>query len=153
MEECEFFYGFYILGFCKTNLSCEIVQLFHLANYGLYTDNVSQDKGGVVLFIDNQHQSRQRSNLSILSNHTESLFVEILGSQRNILIGVVYKRPHTSNGDFFNYIYDLLSNVQLENKACYIMGDLHIDLLQRDKKKNLLRYYLLVSHLFFFTVV
>lgn len=64
MNECDFFYNFEILGFCEIKLSCDIVQLFH--HYSLYTNNVSRDKGGVALYIHNQHQSRQRSDLDCM---------------------------------------------------------------------------------------
>ena len=85
-----------ILGFCETKFSDEVTQLYKLPNYSLYTNNVSRDMGGVAIYVLKHHNAHLRSDLSIMKNHIESLFIEISKPQQNILVGVIYRRPHTT---------------------------------------------------------
>ncbi len=154
-EECRGFLcnSVDILGFCETKLTDDIVQLYSLPYYHLFSNNVSRDKGGVALYIHNKHHSHTRRDLSKLSHHYESLFVEINGQQRNILVGVIYRRPHSNINDFLSSLHDLFSIIQQENKLCYITGDFNIDLLQFETSKHASDLISLFhSHFFYCTV-
>ena len=127
--------NFDILAFCEAKLTDDIHHLYTVPNYQLYTNNVSRDKGGVALYVHRNHHSIVRNDLSQLTNHTESLFVEISQQERNILVGVMYRRPDTPTKDFINSIRTLLLTTQRENKLCYITGDFNIDLLKSESYK------------------
>lgn len=57
-----------------------------------------EEKKGLALYIHSHHHSRQHSDLSILSIQTESHFLGAFDLQRNILVGVVDRRPNTQRG-------------------------------------------------------
>ena len=59
----------------------------------------------------------------------ESLFVEL---DNNNLVGVVYRRPNSNPREFLNVFQNLLDRIKSENKKCYIMGDINLDLLKWD---------------------
>ena len=118
-----------VFGFCETKLNSDIEHLYELPNYHMFNNNVSRNKGGVTLYIHSQHKAIVRHDLTILTTHTETLFVEISKKQGNLLIGIIYRRPHTSMDDFLNYMNETLSTVQKETKKVYLMGDFNLDLL------------------------
>ena len=60
----------------------------------------------------------------------ESLFVQIHQmNSRDVIIGVIYKRPHTNVTDFLSKLEIILKQVATENRQCYLMGDFNINLL------------------------
>jgi hypothetical protein len=61
----------------------------------------------------------------------DSLGIELTTKQgQNMLIIVVYKSPCIYNRQFINKFDKLLDNIN--NKSCYIYGDLNIDILKND---------------------
>lgn len=145
--------NFDILAFCEAKLADEIQHFYTIPNYQLYTNNVSRRKGGVALYVHHKHHSIVRNDLSQLTNHTESLFVEIPQQQRNILVGVVYRRPETSTHDFINSIREILLTTQRENKLCYITGDFNIDLLKAESYRPASDLISLFHSFFFFCTI
>ena len=128
--------SFDILAFSESKLTDNINDLYSIPNYQFYTNSVSRDMGGVALHVHKIHKSSVRNDLSKISNHTETLFVEIAQQKRNILVGVVYRRPKTSIIDFMDSVKQILITIQNENKLCYITGDFNIDLLKADSSKQ-----------------
>jgi hypothetical protein len=63
----------------------------------------------------------------------ETRFIEVLNSHgKNIIIGVVYRPPNGNFDSFKNLMNEILENVNRENKLCYLMGDLNIDLFKSE---------------------
>ena len=85
-----------VLGFCESKLTDSVQQLYALPNYQLYTNNVSRDMGGVAMYVNKKHNGATRFDLCQLLPHYESLFIELETKTKNIIIGVVYRRPHTN---------------------------------------------------------
>ena len=60
------------------------------------------------------------------------MFIEIdksvFGSERNMLVGVIYRPPNTDIKLFIDDLKDILENVQSENKVLYLVGDYNINL-------------------------
>jgi hypothetical protein len=61
------------------------------------------------------------------------VFIEIATTiGKNMIIGIIY-RPPNSNIDLFETKFSqLLSNIDKENKICYLMGDFNLDLLKSE---------------------
>ena len=60
----------------------------------------------------------------------ESLFIEISRPHgKNIIGGVIYRPPNKRVGDFVSKHNDLLEEISRENKICFIMGDLNLNLI------------------------
>jgi len=66
------------------------------------------------------------------NDHFECIFVEIPKfsfSQKNVIIGVIYRPPNTDIHEFNQMFSDLLSEIQREDKLIYLMGDFNVNLL------------------------
>ena len=73
----------------------------------------------------------------------ESVFSEVLSkSQKNTIIGCIYKHPKTAIADFTqNFIQPLLDKLSFENTNIILLGDFNIDLLHYEND-NLTRIFL-----------
>ena len=58
------------------------------------------------------------------------MFIEVPKKGKNILAGVLYRRPGSNLDDFFLYLNELVEKIAHENKICYVMGDFNLDLLR-----------------------
>ena len=60
----------------------------------------------------------------------ESVFIEVLSkSDKNTIIGCIYKHPHLAIQEFMDTFQPLLDKLSYENKNVILMGDFNIDLL------------------------
>jgi hypothetical protein len=100
----------------------------------------SNSKGGIGIYIKDNHTYKVRSDLSIFIPHVfESKFIELSFNKKHIIIGTIY-RPNSfpqADVDIFSHtmteLQDLLGR---ENKDVYIMGDMNIDLLKFSDHRN-----------------
>lgn len=95
--------------------------------------------GGVGLFIDDQFKFTVREDLSYFSPEIELVVAEIK-SNDNFLICSLYRPPGCDLSEliqFRNFINSFLSMVkQAKVKACYILGDININLLNYGKQSS-----------------
>ena len=90
--------------------------------------------GGVALYFPSHFECRVLSDLTIMSDCLETVFVEVvIPEKRNLIIGVVYRPPQGNVDTFVNEIQTILSNSVMENKSVYFMGDFNVNLLEFDK--------------------
>jgi len=92
--------------------------------------------GGVALMIQQNINYRVRDDLCEFCEKVESLFIEIpnteMGTNKNTIIGVVY-RPPGGNIDDFNVLFgSILDRLKRENKLLYLLGDFNINLINAD---------------------
>ena len=67
----------------------------------------------------------------------KSLFIEISRPHgKNIIGGVIYRPPNQRVGDFVSKHNDLLAKISRENKICFIMGDLNLNLINFQHHQN-----------------
>ena len=74
--------------------------------------------GGVCLCIDSNLNYKERPDISFGNDDINSLFIELqLTSQKNVIVGVIYKAPN-SDGKSFNDLLDkCLSAISKENRG------------------------------------
>ena len=91
--------------------------------------------GGVSLLIKNHIEFTMRNDLCV-SDTTESLFIEIdkdiIGKNKNVIVGVIYRPPDTNMKQFNESIEPLLTTIKSEGKIPYFMGDYNINLLNAE---------------------
>ena len=91
---------------------------------------------GVSLYIENGIGFTNRSDLEYFDTVMESLFIEAEGSSfdlsSNVIIAVIYWMPNTSLDIFDDRIANIMNTITRENKLCYFLGDLNIDLLKHE---------------------
>ena len=89
------------------------------------------EKGGALLHISKQLIYKNRQDLNINKDEMlESVFIEVLSkSNKNTLIGCVYKQPKLALADFTQiFIQPLLDKLSFENENIIFLGDFNIDL-------------------------
>ena len=55
-----------------------------------------------------------------------------MNSDKNIIIGTIYRREHGSCQKFLEALEKSLSTICSENKICYLMGDFNLNLINHD---------------------
>ena len=111
--------------------------LFDLEGYNcLHKFRKEKRGGGVSLYIENGIDFINRPDLEYFDSEMESLFIEAEGSSfnlsSNIVIAVIYRMPNTSLDIFNDRVASILNAITRENKLCYFLGDLNIDLLKHE---------------------
>ena len=122
-------FEFSVLGVTETWLHSNSPPIFDLDNYDLIrNDRATGRGGGVAMYLHNQLKCRKRPDLHI--EGTEDIFIEIINkSDKNLIIGVVYRPPNNLIDPFFDKLDESLHKITQENKPVYLMGYYNIDLL------------------------
>ena len=129
----EISFKFDIIGICESKLIKDIESLYNIPNYTRVTNCNTRKSGGLALFINNKYFNvKIRNDLNKMLLHFESLFVEINVNGKNILVGVIYRRPGTRVDDFVAELDDVMSLVKRGNLPVYLSGDFNINLLNYD---------------------
>ena len=92
--------------------------------------------GGVALCIQDHLLVTKRPDIYVYCSSIESVFVEIdkdqLGSDKNIVIGTIYRPPGHYLNTFILEIEKIFDVLHKENKTIYIIVDYNINLLNFD---------------------
>ena len=92
-----------------------------------------KEEGGVSLFLRQSIDYQTRYYLTLMNDYFESVFVQLsqesIKSTRDIIAGVICRKPNTDVKSFVHEMSNLLSLLQQTNKVVYIMGDCNINLL------------------------
>jgi exonuclease III len=128
---------FSIIGFSETWLNDTNEMYYDIDGYtSVSKHRQNKSGGGVMLLIKNHIPYTVREDLSIFDEKIECIFVEIekhvFQTEKNILVGLLYRPPDT-NVDKFNRIFsDLLSKIGTKNYCFYMLGDYNINLLNSE---------------------
>ena len=58
------------------------------------------------------------------------MFIDIVRSnEKNIVVGVIYRPPHTNVDAFVSKQNEIVEKLSRENKLCYLLGDFNLNLL------------------------
>ena len=90
------------------------------------------------VFIRNGISFRVRPDLSTTGEAVEMAFVEIdkrsIDTDRNLIIGCIYRPPSASLVDFNSSMLELLDALSREHKHVYMAGDFNVDLLRASEQ-------------------
>ena len=133
---------FTIIGLTETWLKPHNIDLFELKHYNSshrYREN--QSGGGVTFYTQGDIEFTVRDDIGEFDDELEMIFIEIdksqIGTDRNVLLGLVYRIPGTSAANFNDKLNISLQKISLENKICQLMGDLNLDLLKQDRQHDI----------------
>ena len=136
---------FDVIAISETRLrkGIEPVHDVNLANYEKIDTPTEATKGGTLLYISENLNFKPRKDLEIYeSKKIESTFVEIINeSNKNIIVGCIYKHHTISPKEFTESMSTLLSKLSKEKKTCYLAGDFNMNLLHLEKKTEIEHYY------------
>ena len=96
--------------------------------------------GGVSLYLDENITYRIHDDLDYFDSELEMIVVEIendvFKTNSNVIMGLIYRIPNTPIEVFNDRIADILNTAEKEQKICYFMGDLNIDLFKTEEHRQ-----------------
>lgn len=124
---------FDILGFTETRLDNDLIKLYQLPGYNLFTKCRDRHGGGVAMYISTDHHSTISDDFCLLESFIECLAVECISDHRRYLSICVYRPPSGNVSDFLKAMSEILAAAN-ENKfsSIYVFGDFNLDLLKYD---------------------
>lgn len=130
---------FDIIGLSETWLNPIITDIGGFPDYvQVHKYREKKSGGGVSLLINNQIKFHELDSLCMCNEVAETVFVEIEMSEKNIIVGCIYRPPgkNVSNmKDFNDTMTKLLNTLSKSKKEIYLMGDFNIDLLHYKSHK------------------
>ena len=129
-------HNFTIIGFSETWLQEFNCNLYGLNGYTIVERHRSTPGGGVAVCISDNVNFMERQDLVLFDEKMESVFVEInkshVQSLKDIIVGVIYRPPIKYIDIFNNHIKLLVDKLKKENKSCYILGDMNINIVNQE---------------------
>ena len=83
--------------------------------------------GRVSLFIHKSIDFKERKDLTISKNDSETLSIEITNKTRNIILSSVYRPLNFSLKEFKNSLKPIFDNIRRNKKDLYLVGDFNIN--------------------------
>ena len=117
-------FKFDVIGITETKIKKDIVPDYDVSikGYQRFFTPTESNKGGIILYIAEQHKCKPRKDLDAISYKTyalESVFTEIIiPNKRNILLGCMYRHPSMEVKDFNENYLNLLMD-KLGDKQCF----------------------------------
>ena len=113
--------------------------MINIPNYS-YTGKHRKNKrgGGVGILIHNSLTFKERPDIALPStSDLETTFVEIKTSKGSLIIGSMYRPPHTKEKQFVTDYGLLLKHLKMESRKDILIGmDHNMDLLKMSKHKH-----------------
>merc|ERR1711873_318304 len=96
--------------------------------------------GGVAIYVKHNIKFTVNRELKLKVDDCESLFIEldisdklILGSQKTVLIGCIYRHPRPQTESFLDSLSGILDHYTQRETPILIMGDINYDVSNKDK--------------------
>ena len=131
-----------IILLCETFINDINKSQCKLQGYQLIEEHrISKTKGGVAIYISDRIHYKERNDLKLFKEgFFESCFVEIKNSTKDILVGVIYRVPGTSEKDFLEEYETLVTLLNSENKEIIIGTDQNLDYLKINQHPNTAKF-------------
>ena len=125
---------FSFIGLSETWLNNDNIDPYELPGYkSIHLTRPSKKGGGVSLYVHRSHDYIELSEMSIITEYLECVFIEVKTQlktcNKKAIVGAVYRPPNTSITAFIEHVINSIQTLQVENKQYYIMGDFTINLL------------------------
>ena len=149
-------YKFDVIGITETKLKQKNKPKIdiNLMGYKCYHVDTEAEKGGSLIYVSENINSKERTDLEKLLYKTEvleSTFIEINNQhKKNILIGCIYRHPSMDLGEFNNdYLIPFMDSFSKKDKQKYLIGDFNVNLLKIDEDSKSSNYFdTITSNLF-----
>ena len=127
-------YKFQIIALSETWLHEQNTELYNIAHYSKESsERKNRRGGGVALYVAESLRYSSRNDLNCQTDTLEGIFVELdktcTNSDKNIVVGCIYRPPGTDLKLFIDQMVTKLEMIKKENKLCYLLGDFNVNLL------------------------
>ena len=86
--------------------------------------------GGVGIYVKSILTADKRLNLSTSTSDIETVWIEIQNKKsKNILCCCTYRYPSSKINKFNDFVQEIITKIENENKLVFVMGDININLL------------------------
>ena len=144
-------FKFDVIGITETKIKSNISPNFDLKinGYKHYQTPTEANKGGVIMYVLDKHDSIPRKDLEKLvykSRILESTFVEIVvPNKKNIILGCIYRHPSMDLNDFNDEHLSFLLEKLNHKKHSFLLGDFNVDLMKIDEHTNSTEYFDMIT--------
>ena len=120
--------NFSIIGISETWLNEDTKNTYNINGYNSeHLCRVDKRGGGVSIFIQEGIQYSRRTDLDIINDYVEAIFIEInkveLNTKKDLIVGVIYRPPNTDLQKFLDIINDWVSPMDKEKTINFYLGD------------------------------
>lgn len=111
----------------EVGISEQIVSMYQLAGFALYSIlRKSRKGGGIILYVNNKHKFQLIKNKS---RHSECILGKLTTQQNhNIHICAVYRPPKESKHLFIDELYSAINTDDVKKTDLILLGDINIDI-------------------------
>ena len=127
----------HVLGISESRLTKVIPdEQFSMNNYTLLRSDVVSNsvhrmaRVGLAVYIHHDISFKRRSDLE--HPQIECIWPKINDRNSSYLVGQIYRHPE-SNSSWFEAFTDMMDNVSMQNMNIILLGDLNINMLQKQK--------------------
>ena len=154
-------YKFDVIGISETKINKNKSPIFdiNMEDYKCYHTPSEAEKGGAMLYIQNDITSKPRNDLDSLvykSKQLESIFIEIINAgQKNTIVGCIYRHPSMDLEELDEIVNLLMEKIGSENKNIFLMGAFNVDLMKTESDTQSSQFFrtitsnLLIPHIIF----
>ena len=102
----------------------------------LWIDVELNQAGGVGIYVRNDIKVKRNDYFNLNLEGCEDLWidVELNCSKNQYLFGVIYRHPNSKINDFLQELNTKLSLITQKNKKSVIMGDININLIEKNRQ-------------------
>ena len=119
-----------VISFSETRLIPELANLYTINKFDMFSNPRNTRGGGVVIYAREEYDSSLVPELTLLNDHIETVFIEIMSNDNKYLIGSIYRPPSASLANFtecLGNLHDVVRN-RFKCHSVTVGGDFNIDL-------------------------
>lgn len=136
-----------IIAISETWLTNSKTTNIHLPGYNFFFSNSTKGNvnnkysaGGVGVFVKKSLNVSEYDHTNMHCKDAEDIWLSVSLGNKQIIVGVIYRHPHSNIVEFQEKICKILDDFNTNNKVYYICGDINIDLLKYDSLPKVKTY-------------
>ena len=127
-----------IYGICETFLTNKVEDnSVNIKGYQtIRKDREYSNGGGLLIYVRDGLNFKRREDLESKDTTIESIWIEIVTSNKNFILSMLYRPPGSNVNDWLNDTEEKLNHAFSEDKNLVLMGDFNIDILKDSTLKQ-----------------